>query len=76
MLSGFFLGSFLGIKNKKRAVKFINQYIYSSYEDYCDTEKGEDKILTKDEFPEYFSEIHNLKTYIYDWLTLKESVEN
>lgn len=62
----------VGIKNKKRAFKFIEQYHYSSYEDYCSTERQEGKILSKDEFPKYFSKIHDFKTYVHDWLTLSE----
>lgn len=61
-----------GIKNKDRALKLIKQYYYSSYEDYCNDMKQECKIISKHEFPEYFSDIHNFKTYIKDWLTLKE----
>ena len=63
----------VGIKNKKRVLKFIEQYYYSSYEDYCDTTKRqEDKILTKDEFPEYFSQNNKFKNYVNDWLNIKE----
>lgn len=62
----------IGIKNKERALKFINQYHYSSYEDYCSIKRQENKILTKDQFPKYFSKIHDFKTYVHDWLTLKE----
>lgn len=63
----------VGIKNKNRALKFVEQYYYSSYEDYCDTERQEGKIITKDEFPKYFSKTHDFKTYVRDWLTMKES---
>lgn len=64
----------VGIKNKNRALKFVEQYYYSSYEDYCNTERREGKILTKDEFPKYFSETHDFKTYIHDWLAIRESI--
>ncbi|MBI2062562.1 MAG: transposase [Candidatus Yanofskybacteria bacterium] len=64
-----------GIKNKDRALKFIKQYHYSSYEDYGDANRQEFKILTEDEFPKYFSDTYNFKTYVRDWLTLRESIE-
>src|SRR3989338_7884056 len=58
-----------GIKNKDRAFKFIERYYYSSYEDYCNAKRQEGKILTKDEFPKYFSGTHSFKIYVDDWLT-------
>lgn len=64
----------VGIKNRDRAFKFINQYYYSSYEDYCNTTRQEYKILSKNEFPKYFSKTNNFKTYIDDRLTLKEAI--
>jgi len=63
----------VGVKNKKRVFKFIEQYYYSSYEDYCNTKRQENKILTKDEFPEYFSHINKFRNYVDDWLNIKES---
>ena len=57
-----------GIKNKDKAIKFIKQYHYSSYEDYCGTNRQERKILSKDGFPKYFLGIHSFKTYVNDWL--------
>lgn len=69
----------IGIKNKDRVLKFIEQYHYSSYEDYGNANylprtvlRQESKILTKEEFPEYFSGTHDFETYIHDWLILKE----
>ena len=64
----------VGIKNKDRAFKLIRRYFYSSYEDYLGNTRPESKILSKEEFPKYFSKTHDFKTYIRDWLTLKESV--
>ena len=61
-----------GIKDEKRALKHINQYNYSSYEDYCDIEREENAILSKNEFPNYFSKTHDFKLYINDWLTFKK----
>ena len=62
-----------GIKNKDRAIKFIKQYHYSSYEDYCSINRQECKIISKDEFPKYFSDIHSFKIYIDDWLTYRST---
>lgn len=65
----------MGIKNKNRVLKFIEHYYYSSYEDYCNTKRQEDKILTKDEFPEYFSDTDKFKNYTNDWLNIKKSYQ-
>ena len=64
-----------GIKNKDRAIKFIKQYNYSSYEDYCSTSRQECKIISMEEFPKYFSKANNLEVYINDWLSVKESYQ-
>lgn len=62
----------IGIKNKNSVLKLINNYHYSSYEDFCGSNREECKILTKDEFPAHFLDTHSFKTYINEWLTLKE----
>ncbi|MDO8663899.1 MAG: transposase, partial [Candidatus Wildermuthbacteria bacterium] len=62
----------IGIKDEKRALKYVSQYHYSSYEDYCGIKREEGAILSKDEFPLYFSKDHDFKLYINDWLTLKD----
>ena len=62
----------VGIKNKNRALQFIEQYHYSSYDDYCSTKGEYGNIINKDEFPKYFSRANNFKIYINDWLSFKE----
>ena len=62
----------VGIKDEKRALKYISQYCYSSYEDYCGIRREEGAILSKDEFPPYFSKDHDFKLYMNDWLTFKK----
>ena len=65
----------IGIKDKKRALKYISQYYYSSYGDYYGIKREEGAILSKNEFPLYFSKNHNFKLYINDWLTFNKRVE-
>ncbi len=62
----------VGIKNKKRALNYIDQYHYSSYEDYCGFKREECAILSKGDFPSYFSEFPDFKMYINDWLNFKK----
>lgn len=59
----------IGIKDEKRALKYISQYYYSSHQDYCGIKREEGAILSKNEFPLYFSKIHDFKIYINDWIT-------
>src|SRR3989344_6420840 len=45
-----------GIKDMERVKKFLHNYKYSSYLDYMGADRVEKNILTKEEFPEYFSD--------------------
>lgn len=61
-----------GIKDEKQALKHIGQYHYSSYKDYCGVKREESIILSKNEFPLYFSRTHTFATHINDWLAFKK----
>src|SRR5574344_112352 len=61
-----------GIKNKTEAIKYLNKYEYSSYLDFIEEERSQNKILDLKEFPKYFS---NKKSFIkdtFEWLSYKE----
>src|SRR3990167_906977 len=45
-----------GIRNAKKARKYLESYQFSSYLDYCDRRRSEAVILSKHEFPVYFLE--------------------
>jgi len=64
-----------GIKDKKRAENFLDQYLYSSYLDYCGKTRPERKVINKDVLPRYFSSVNNFKTTTRDWLTSTPKVE-
>ena len=64
-----------GIKDKKRAENFLDQYLYSSYLDYCGKTRPERKVINKDVLPQYFSSVNNFKTTTRDWLTSTPKVE-
>lgn len=57
-----------GIKDFKRAMKYLDSYIFSSYLSYCGELSEEGNILSKKEFPDYFSEKYSFKKFINDWL--------
>ncbi|MFA5831574.1 MAG: transposase [Candidatus Paceibacterota bacterium] len=64
-----------GISNKKEAEKFLAGYRYSSYRDYMGIAREESDILDRAEFPEYFEQPNDFKTFINDWLAFQEDEE-
>lgn len=58
-----------GIKNLKKAKEYLDSYHFSSYLSYCGKSRKEDTILSKEEFPDYFSERYSFKEFIDEWLT-------
>jgi REP element-mobilizing transposase RayT len=58
-----------GIINFERAKKYLDKYHFSSYLSYSDKPRKEDGILSKKEFPDYFSSMRDFKDFINDWLT-------
>jgi len=57
-----------GIKDQKKIRDYLESYKFSSYFDYCDKERHESTVLSKGEFPEYFSETNSFKKFIQEWL--------
>ncbi len=53
------------------AKKFISTYEHSSYLSYVDTNRDENILLAKKEFPEYFSDEKEFDDFHGDWLSLK-----
>ncbi|MFA6251671.1 MAG: transposase [Candidatus Paceibacterota bacterium] len=60
-----------GIKNKNQALKFLNEYKYSSYADYLGENRVQNKVLNIDNFPQYFSTEKYFKKEIFEWLSFK-----
>ena len=58
-----------GIKNIEETKKFLKTYEYSGFRDYLETTPYE-RILTKNEFPEYFPTVSDMLREIHDWLSL------
>jgi hypothetical protein len=46
-----------GIKNKKEATEFLEQYKFSSYQDFLGTNRAESVILDFSLIPEYIKEM-------------------
>lgn len=64
-----------GVKNKKKAVKYLEDYKYSSYADYTVEERKCSVILNKNAFPSYFEKTKDFDNYINDWLTFQKKSE-
>ena len=60
-----------GLKNKVKVFEYLSQYQYSSFLDYLETNRKQQKILNKEHFPNYFISKNVFKNEIYDWLHLR-----
>ena len=61
-----------GISDMKKVKQHLNNYFYSSYDDYIGKEREEKFILKKDVFPEYFEDFTEFEQFIDEWLTYKD----
>lgn len=55
-----------GIKNIKEAIDYLNDFQYSSFQDFCDIPRKEGKIINKDSLPEYFK--YNHVDDLFEWI--------
>lgn len=60
-----------GIKNKKEAVNYLNEYSYSSYLDFFGKKRIQNRILNIESFPKYFPNKTSLIEEIFEWLSLR-----
>lgn len=65
-----------GIRDKKKAEEYLSHYTHSSYSDYMGKDREEKLILSKKEFPEYFSDNRDFSEYIADWLNYADEPES
>ena len=59
----------VGITDKARAERYLENYTESSYLDYLGKKRPEGMILTHEALPEYFSSGADFKTFVTEWLT-------
>ena len=60
-----------GITDKNQAIKFLEQYQFSSYQDYLGQDRKQKKILNIKVFPKYFPVANSFKKEVFDWLSFK-----
>jgi len=61
-----------GIHNLGKAKKYLEEYRYSSYEDYAMGKRDESAILSPGEFPEYFEKRGDFTEFVEEWMRYKE----
>src|SRR3989344_6382278 len=60
-----------GIKDKRKIIKFLEQFIYSSFQDYLGVKRPQKVILNTKAFPNYFSSPNQFRNEIFDWVDYK-----
>lgn len=58
----------IGIQNKSKVLKYLEQYQYSSYLDYLDVNRPERIILDRNFFPDYFFSKKGFQKDIFEWI--------
>jgi len=60
-----------GLQNIQTATEFLNKYHWSSYHDYRNKERSENKIISPQNFPDYFSNKNLFDREIFEWLAYR-----
>jgi len=58
-----------GIRDQKKVLDFLDGYRWSSYSDFREVKRPENKIINPNDFPEYFSDVKVFDQEIFDWLS-------
>lgn len=61
-----------GIKNRQGAEKFLHGYTYSSFLDFCKSDRELRLLLDEDALPNYFASSTDFKQNLRDWLLHRE----
>lgn len=61
-----------GIRNIEKTKKFLEDYEWSSYNDYRGKSRVQNAILSKKDFPEYFDNPKVFEKEIFDWLSFDQ----
>ena len=62
-----------GIKNKKEALGYLNDYQYSSYLEFLGVQRVYNNILDINQFPQYFPTKSSFTKEIFEWLNYSDS---
>lgn len=61
----------LGLNDRQKVLDFLNRYAFSSYFDYLDQKRQENKIISPKSFPGYFKSASDILEEMFDWLDFK-----
>jgi putative transposase len=61
-----------GIRNRQQVLEYLNKYSFSSFLDYLGVQGIHNKILDKNDFPNYFPSQKSFLGEIFDWLNYKK----
>jgi putative transposase len=64
-----------GVKNIKKTLQFLDKYKWSSYPDYKGIRRPENKIISPQDFPDYFSDKKVFEEEIFDWLNYSDNLQ-
>jgi len=64
-----------GIQDEEKALEYLKQYRYSSFNEHMGEERDEEAILSKEHFPGYFEEPKDFKELLSDWLNYRDGEE-
>ena len=65
----------VGIKNKNKALEYLNDYKYSSYLDFKGIKRKQNSILDIKNYPDYFPSIKNFTEEILDWINYNDPLK-
>lgn len=63
-----------GIKNKNEVAKYLSEYKYSSFLDYIEVVRQQNKILNPKPFPSYFPNKNDFTKEIFEWISFNETL--
>lgn len=61
-----------GLLSIEGAIEYLYQYRYSSYRDYLGEDRPEAKILSREQFPDFFQESGSFEKFHKYWLSYKQ----
>ncbi|MEI6660013.1 MAG: transposase [bacterium] len=64
----------VGIRYKKVALQFLDNYAWSSYKEYQVEDRRENSILSKEAFPDYFRNKSTFEKEIFEWLAQSKAL--
>lgn len=62
-----------GIRNKQRAIKYLETFPHSSYLEYAGASREQKLIISPEVFPKYFSKENTINDLLRDWFEINST---